>query len=110
MKFSPASLRFLALLSLGALLSLASASSSGASNSSSSSGAAGSKALQARQSPGSAAVAVAQALGSLLPGLISQVSPFVLLLGLGALMMPQLSSLGLGLNSMGVFARDSRRR
>lgn len=43
-------------------------------------------------------------LGSLVPGLITNVAPLVLLFGLGALMMP-----ALGLNAMGLL-RESRRR
>lgn len=63
-----------------------------------------STATQARQSPLSAAAGVLGALSSLVPGLVSNVAPLVLLLGLGAMMMPSL-----GLSALGLL-RESRRR
>lgn len=61
-------------------------------------------ATQARQSPVSAAASVIGALGSLVPGLLTNVAPLVVLFGLGALMMP-----ALGMGAMGLL-RESRRR
>lgn len=95
------------LLALIALISDAAESSS--SNSSGSSGssaksASSSTATQSRQSPISVAASMVGALGSLVPGLITNVAPLVLLFGIGALMMPSL-----GLSAMGLL-RESRRR
>ena len=61
-------------------------------------------ATQSRQSGVSAAASVLSAIGSLVPGLITNVAPLMLLFGLGALMMPSL-----GLGAMGLL-RESRRR
>lgn len=101
--------RVVVVLSLAATLALVLAAS-GAESSSTSPGAAQqqqqhkSTATQARQSPISAAASVIGALGSLVPGLVTNVAPLVLLFGLGALMMPSL-----GLSAMGLL-RESRRR
>lgn len=56
-----------------------------------------STATQNRQSAGSAAASFIGALGSLVPGLITNVAPLVLLVGIGALMMPSLGMSALGL-------------
>lgn len=61
-------------------------------------------ATQARQSPLSTASSIVGAVGSLLPNLVANAAPLVLLFGLGALMMP-----ALGLNAMGLL-REGRRR
>lgn len=93
----------IAILSLLLVCALAIAASparadSGANKSSSST------ATQSRQSGASAAASVIGAIGSLVPGLITNVAPLVLLFGLGALMMP-----ALGMSAMGLL-RESRRR
>lgn len=59
---------------------------------------------QPRQSAVSSAASMLGTISSLVPGLITNVAPLVLLFGLGALMMP-----ALGLNAMGLL-RESRRR
>lgn len=78
--------------------------SSAASSHSKSSTAAG----QSRGGPVAAATGVLNALstiGGLIPGLITNVAPLMLLFGLGALMMP-----GLGLGGAMNLLRESRRR
>lgn len=105
---------FLSTLIVGSLLVLAvivcpisiSASESSSSNSKSSSNNHNHNHYSptATQSRASSAASMIGAIGSLVPGLITNVAPLVLLFGLGALMMPSL-----GMNAMGLL-RESRRR
>ena len=102
---SAAAILLLAPLALGADSGASSSSNPPApSSASSAQPSAQLKATQARQSPISTAASLVGALGSLVPGLITNVAPLVVLFGLGALMMP-----ALGMGAMGLL-RESRRR
>lgn len=97
-------LLFLAGLLLLVSQTLASSSSSASSTSNHSGSPGKSQVSQPRQSAVSAAASLVGALGSMVPCLITNVAPLLVLFGIGALMMPSL-----GMGAMGLL-REARRR